>query len=327
MQPRFSSAVSVTLNATDAQQRASTRIVYTLRRHKALAERRNPYLEYLQREHERDDEVRRSRQAGNLGAVDARVLTVDATEPARRSACDQRSLRRSFYNATVTVRLSADDGSGSRSPRSATRRTARSRRPSPAPSTPHRSRLRRQQRSSTSPSTTLATPSPANRPLIPIDTIAPTVSLTTPTDGATVTAALDLTARPPTTLRSITSTSSPTATSSAQRCPPFALRLELDKPCQTVRIRSPRRAVEHRHQRRRRRLQPTSASGTPDTTPPTSAIACDGRLRRHLQRRGHRHAERHRRHGASAVAASAAQRTARSRAARTARSTSSSFFI
>ena len=121
-------------------------------------------------------------------------MTVDATPPVSTISCNNAACA-GPYNAAVTVRLSADDGSGSGVAQ--IRYTTDGSTPTANSGTVY-----------TAPFTVAATTTvkylavdnagnvenPANSQLIPVDTTAPTVSLTAPADGATVTGTINLTA-------------------------------------------------------------------------------------------------------------------------------------
>ena len=121
-------------------------------------------------------------------------MTVDATKPVSTISCNNAACA-GAYNAPVTVRLSADDGSGSGVAQ--IRYTTDGSTPTATSGTVY-----------TAPFTLAATTTvkylavdnagnaenPAHSRLIQVDTTAPTVSLTAPADGATVTGTINLTA-------------------------------------------------------------------------------------------------------------------------------------
>ena len=203
-------------------------------------------------------------------------MTVDPTPPVSTISCNNAACAGS-YNAAVTVRLSADDGSGSGVAQ--IRYTTDGSTPTATSGTVY-----------TAPFTLAATTTvkylavdnagnaenPANSRLIQVDTTAPTVSLTAPADGATVTGTINLTANASDNAtvdhvdflvdgNVVGSDADARPTASAGTRPP----------CQTVRTRSPRERSTP-PQTRRRQPQPTVTVSNADTTAPTSTIACNG---------------------------------------------------
>ena len=118
----FNDAVSVTMNATDTGGAGVDQIIYTLDGTTPSLSNGTPYLGAFSLNTNRTIKFVARDRAGNLGTVNTAVVTVDATKPVSTISCNNAACA-GPYNASVTVRLSADDGSGSGSPRSATRPT------------------------------------------------------------------------------------------------------------------------------------------------------------------------------------------------------------
>ena len=108
----FNNAVSVTMNATDTGGSGVDQIIYTLDGTTPSLSNGIPYLGAFSVNTNTTIKFVARDRAGSLGAVNTEVLTVDATEPASTISCNNAACA-GPYNAAVTVRLSADDGSGS----------------------------------------------------------------------------------------------------------------------------------------------------------------------------------------------------------------------
>ena len=105
----FTNAVSVTMNATDSGGSGVDQIIYTLDGTTPSLSNGIPYLGAFSVNTNTTIKFVALDRAGNLGAVNTEVLTVDATPPVSTISCNNAACAGS-YNAAVTVRLSADDG-------------------------------------------------------------------------------------------------------------------------------------------------------------------------------------------------------------------------
>ncbi len=108
----FNNAVSVTMNATDTGGSGVDQIIYTLDGTTPSLSNGIPYLGAFSVNTNKTIKFVARDRAGNLGAVNTEVLTVDATPPVSTISCNNAACA-GPYNAAVTVRLTADDGSGS----------------------------------------------------------------------------------------------------------------------------------------------------------------------------------------------------------------------
>ena len=100
------------MSATDTGGAGLDQIIYTLDGTTPSLSNGTPYLGAFSVNTNRTIKFVARDRAGNLGAVNTEVLTVDATKPVSTISCNNAACA-GAYNAPVTVRLSADDGSGS----------------------------------------------------------------------------------------------------------------------------------------------------------------------------------------------------------------------
>jgi peptidoglycan/xylan/chitin deacetylase (PgdA/CDA1 family) len=190
----FTNTVSVTMNGTDTGGAGVDRIVYTTDGSTPTPSSGNDYIGAFSVNTNMTIKFIAIDKAGNAGTVGTQSLQVDALPPSTTISCNSSPCNASPYSAGVIVALSASDGSGSGV--ASIRYTTDGSDPTASSGTVY-----------LAPFTVAATATVKYRAfdnagnaeaiktqLVTVDTTAPTVSLTAPSDGASVNGSVPMSA-------------------------------------------------------------------------------------------------------------------------------------
>ena len=190
----FTNTVSVTMNGTDTGGAGIDRIVYTIDGSTPTSSNGNVYIGAFSVNTNTTIKFIAIDTAGNVGTVGTQTLQVDALAPSTTISCNSAPCNATPYNAGVLVALSATDSDGSGV--SAIRYTTDGSDPTASSGTVY-----------VAPFTVAATATvkyrafdnagnaeAINTQLVTIDATAPTVSLTAPSDGASVSGSVPMSA-------------------------------------------------------------------------------------------------------------------------------------
>ena len=190
----FTNTVSVTMNGTDTGGAGIDRIVYTIDGSTPTSSNGNVYIGAFSVNTNTTIKFIAIDTAGNVGTVGTQTLQVDALAPSTTISCNSAPCNATPYNAGVLVALSATDSNGSGV--SAIRYTTDGSDPTASSGTVY-----------VAPFTVAATATvkyrafdnagnaeAINTQLVTIDTTAPTVTLTAPSDGASVSGSVPMSA-------------------------------------------------------------------------------------------------------------------------------------